>query len=366
MPIYNRHRLKISLIDIWAIEEISREGEAMLNPTTTENKRVVSIGAAFIACTIVAFLIAAIAMFATPEKAYASFKSSSSTTSTITITWDDAYANSTYNKTQAYAIAWVDSLEANDQSKIKTQGISAGINSYTITGLKPGTKYRVEVARAYYDANNDIQVRTVGWDYSLSTRVVKPTGVKQTKWSYKDNKAYFTWDIQTGASQVQCKLVNVANGKTYLDKTFSSLARDFYVWGMRTDMMFAVQMRVKDANGWSPWSDKMYFLSQPLTNYKTKVANNKLTVGWNKVKGAQKYTIYVSTKAKSGYKKVGTAKSTKSSMVFKKFKGQKFSPKKTYYVYVQATKKVGGKTFTSGKHYAYKVKGASGKMAYPF
>lgn len=349
-----------------AIEEISREGEAMLNSTTIENKRVASVGVAVISCAIAAFLIAAIAMFAAPEKAYASIKSSYSTTSTITITWDDAYANSTYNKTEAYAIAWVDCLEANDQSKIKTQGISAGVNSYTITGLKPGTKYKVEVVRAYFNSSNEIKTSSVGSAFSLSTRVVKPTGVKQTKWSYKNNEAYFTWDIQTGASQVQCKLINVANGKTYLDQTFYSLAKDFYVRGMRTDMMFAVQMRVKDAYGWSAWSDKMYFLSQPLTNYKTKVANNKLTVGWNKVKGAQKYTIYVSTKAKSGYKKVGTAKSTKSSMVFKKFKGKKFSPKKTYYVYVQATKKVAGKTFTSGKHYAYMVKGKSGKMKYPF
>lgn len=340
----------------------------MPNSTIKENKRVfASTGAIFVACAIAALLIAAIAAFATPEKAYAyGFTSKSSTTNSITVAWDDPCASYSSLTTTAYAIAWADATEVNDESKIKKQVLGTNTRSYTISGLKAGTRYVVEVAYAYQSSTGGPFTGTVGKDYALATRVVKPTGVKQTKWSYKTSRADFTWDVQTGATQTQCKLINVATGKTVLDRTFSTLAKDFYVYGMSKNIMYAVQMRVKDANGWSPWSDKMYFLSQPLTNYKTKVAKNKLTVSWDKVKGAQKYAVYVSTKAKSGYKKVATVKSTKSSTTVKKFAGKKFSPKKTYYVYVQATKKVGGKTYTSGKHYAYKVKGAKASMVYPF
>lgn len=332
----------------------------MPNSTIKENKRVfASTGAIFVACAIAALLIAAIAAFATPEKAYAaSFKSTSSTTNSITVTWDDpAGVVVTQN-----VVLYVDALDAKDPSKIKILSVPQGQRAYTINGLKPGTIYVIQIA---YTTTTSTEPQA-GPIASISTKVAKPTGVKQTKWSYKTSRADFTWDVQTGATQTQCKLINVATGKTVLDRTFSTLAKDFYVYGMSKNIMYAVQMRVKDANGWSPWSDKIYFLSQPLTNKKTKVAKNKLTVSWDKVKGAQKYAVYVSTKAKSGYKKIATVKSTKSSTTVKKFAGKKFSPKKTYYVYVQATKKVGGKTYTSGKHYAYKVKGAKASMVYPF
>lgn len=329
---------------------------------TKESKISLSAGVTIAICAIIACLIACAVSFATPEKAYASntvygFSTISCTTNSISLTWEQKYSN-----VKSYEVEWLDATgDINDDSKYQKKALSSTTFSYNITGLKPGTLYAIWLVCTL---NTGESAKIAGAAYS--TRVVKPTGVKQTKWSYKNNRAYFTWDVQTGASQVQCKLINVANGKAVLDRTFSSLARDFYVWGMRTDMMFAVQMRVKDANGWSPWSNKMYFLSQPLTTYKTKVAGGKLAVAWKKVMGAQKYTIYVSTKAKSGYKKVATVRSTKSSVVIKKLQGKKFNSKKTYYVYVQATKKVGGKTFTSGKHYAYKVRGGSGTMKYPF
>lgn len=65
-------------------------------------------------------------------------------------------------------------------------------------------------------------------------------------------------------------------------------------------------------------------------------------------------------------KKLATVKSSKSSVTLKKLKGKKFSPKKNYYVYVVANKKVGKTTYTSGKHYSYKVKGVRGQLRRTF
>lgn len=351
-----------------ALQVLTGEGEIMQDNSTQSKKQLFGSGALVVlAFAIAALVIASAATFLTPQKAYAyGFTSKTSTTNSITVTWDDPNASYSSLTTTAYAIGWADALEASDTSKINTQLLDASARSFTITNLKPGTRYVVALTYQYRTSSNAVSTGTAARDYALSTRVVKPTGVMQTSWSYKANTAYFTWDIQTGAKKVECRLLNAANGKTLLSRTFSSLTKDFYVYGLNKKYMYAVQMRVQDEGGWSAWSNKMYFLSQPLTNYKTKVAKNQLVVSWDKVKGAQKYAVYVSTKKKSGYKKVATVKSTRSTTVVKKFAKKKISAKKTYYVYVQATKKVGGKTFTSGKHYAYKVRGSKGSTVYPF
>lgn len=91
------------------------------------------------------------------------------------------------------------------------------------------------------------------------------------------------------------------------------------------------------------WSDYYYFSQQPRVALKR--SGKKLKISWNKVKGSTSYSVYVSTKANSGYKKVKTLK--KNSMTLKKFKKKKLSKKKKYYVYVVANKKVGKKTVKS-------------------
>jgi fibronectin type 3 domain-containing protein len=83
---------------------------------------------------------------------------------------------------------------------------------------------------------------------------------------------------------------------------------------------------------------------------KTKTAVAK----WDTVKGATSYTIYLSTKQKSGYKKVGTTK--KTSFTLKKYGKSALKKNKTYYVYVVANKKVGKTTYTSDATYCYQFK----------
>ena len=68
-------------------------------------------------------------------------------------------------------------------------------------------------------------------------------------------------------------------------------------------------------------------------NLQTK-AKKSVVISWKKVSGANGYQIYVSTKKKSGYKKVADVK--KTSATIKKKKG-------IYYVKVRAFKKTEGK-----------------------
>ena len=71
--------------------------------------------------------------------------------------------------------------------------------------------------------------------------------------------------------------------------------------------------------------------------------------------GATSYTVYVSNKEKSGYKKVGTYNSKKTSVTIKKYGKAALKSGKTYYVKVVAEKKVKinkkYKTFKSTLYY---------------
>lgn len=103
------------------------------------------------------------------------------------------------------------------------------------------------------------------------------------------------------------------------------------------------------------WSDTLYFAKAPYKNLKLKSSGKKISANWNKVTGATSYTVYVSNKEKSGYKKVGTYNSKKTSVTIKKYGKAALKSGKTYYVKVVAEKKVKinkkYKTFKSTLYY---------------
>ena len=68
-------------------------------------------------------------------------------------------------------------------------------------------------------------------------------------------------------------------------------------------------------------------------------------MSWSKVKGAKDYTVYVSMKEKSGYKKFKTTK--KTGIVLNKYGKSSLKNNRKYYYYVVANKKVGKRTYTS-------------------
>ena len=85
-----------------------------------------------------------------------------------------------------------------------------------------------------------------------------------------------------------------------------------------------------------------------------KAGKKTLTASWKKVAGATSYTVYVSTKQKSGYKKVTTTK--KESYKITKYGKKKLSSNKKYYVYVVANTKVGKTTYKSNADYCWYLK----------
>lgn len=80
----------------------------------------------------------------------------------------------------------------------------------------------------------------------------------------------------------------------------------------------------------SGWSVYKNIVPQPVLK-KASVGKEKVKLRWKKVRGASKYIIYMSKKKGSGYKKIASVSSKKTSYTVKKFKGKKLTKKRKYY-----------------------------------
>lgn len=73
-----------------------------------------------------------------------------------------------------------------------------------------------------------------------------------------------------------------------------------------------------------------------------KSGKSSVKIYWTKVSGTTRYQVYMSTKKKSGYKRIKTASAKSSSYTKSKLKR-----KKRYYFKVRSYKRVGGKNYYS-------------------
>lgn len=111
-----------------------------------------------------------------------------------------------------------------------------------------------------------------------------------------------------------------------------------------TEYRFAVKAFFKASNGTSVFSDS-YTESDTATapnavKFRVKAGRKKATIKWNKVKGADGYTVYYKTKTNGAWKKLKTTKGTS-------FTKTKLKSRKTYYFTVKAYKKYQNETYTS-------------------
>lgn len=136
------------------------------------------------------------------------------------------------------------------------------------------------------------------------------------------------------------KTVTTTSAYTYI-KTSALKKHNFYKVKVR-----AYALNSKNEKMYGSWSSWKYVSPQPDV---TKIKNNKskkgIQISWDKIKGANRYVVYVSTKKDSGYKKFQTT--TKTGTVIKKCGKNKLKSGKNYYFYVEPQKKVGNK-YVSG------------------
>ena len=278
-------------------------------------------------------------------------KQTNATTTTGTFTWgavsgatgydfyvspDNNYSNLAYAKTVNTNSATAN-LSANNvvvavkafrKSSSGYKAVSSTVNAYSHSNkLIPGkskkpTTNKSVYSNGYYPGGKRINIAC--------------------PYSYGE---YDGWQVQ------YCKY----NGKG--KKTVSSLSSNFANIPVNTNMFYKVRTRAyvningsKKYGAWSAYNiicqDQTYGSSY---QNKSTVGSNKVKITWKKVKGAKNYTVYMSTSKTSGFKKITTTK--KRYVTVSKFKKKSLKKGTYYYYYIVANRKVGKKTYKSGKEY---------------
>ena len=233
--------------------------------------------------------------------------------------------------------------------------VPASVNSYTFRNLKPGTQYYVKITYKYQSSySGTIYTYPLG-STDIKTLPGKVTNVNQHKWWYYSEYVDVAWDDQTGVDGFEYT-VKDSKKRTYLKNASVGDGCSFKV---KNNMVYSITVRAYSMiNGQKYYGEESataYLFTQPMVK-SAKISAGQLKIKWNKVNGVTGYDVYVSTKEKSGYKKVKSLKKSATSLTVKKLKGKKFKANKKYYVYIVAKKKVGKRTYTSGRHYTYEAK----------
>lgn len=191
-------------------------------------------------------------------------------------------------------------------------------------------------------ASEKVNMKTLTFLKGLPTKISKLDFKQETSGSI-----HVIWPSVKGADGYEFTYSNykgkrtVTKESTYSGGYISSANRIFYRVKARAYVDFGGKRY------FGAWSDEAYTgidLSYGVNNLKAKkVSKKKIKLSWNRIQGADKYVIYMSSTNGSGFKKIKTTK--KRNLVIKKFGKKKLKKGTTYYFKVVATKKVGSQKF---------------------
>lgn len=262
-------------------------------------------------------------------------------TTSVTLQWDKSEGATGYN---------VYRVESSQEILV---GKTAS-NTYVINNLKAGSTYKYKV---YPERSAGGYTAAASYGTTVSDVKTVPANVKNiiTDYGYKNiKKASVQWERAENANGYEIALYTLKNKKIGSTKvlnyntnsyTFSNIKKEFYKVKVRA------YIQLKTGKKYSSWSTS-YIAIQP--EVEGKKSGTGIKASWDKINGATNYTVYISSKRSSGYKKVTTTKSTKT--MIKKYGSSKLRKGRTYYIYVVANKKVGNKTYRSSDNYTYQVR----------
>lgn len=107
---------------------------------------------------------------------------------------------------------------------------------------------------------------------------------------------------------------------------------------------------------YSAWSDFKSIAVPKKVSAKWKTKSRSLKVNWSKISNASGYTVYVSTKENSGFKKVKTLKAKTRSVTIKKCGKKRLKKNVTYYVRIVPKAKIGKKVSAANSYGVYSFK----------
>ena len=232
---------------------------------------------------------------------------------------------------------WQGSADTTQVTVQATKGYSGHIRlGYSYTYLATGKTYNGSVDSVY--------VNTTPADVAKNNFGITAAYANIKKVAFAVNKP----ETATG---VQLEVYNAKN-KRVLSKTSTSMG--YESMNVSKDMAYKYRARYYYTNRsnnqtyYGRWSNYRYF-AMPSISGKTTNKKKGIKVVLKKGRGIKQYTVSISKKSKSGFKKVKTVKvSKKKSYSFQITKnGKKKLKKGTYYVQVAPKVKFGNKTYSS-------------------
>ena len=277
-----------------------------------------------------------------PSGYVSGLKDVKSTENSITLNWNKLQGASTY-KIEYY----------NENSRNKKYTKTTSKNSITITKLAKNSAYTFRV----YAGNKGFYGSSYRY-ISAKPTPTKVTGVR-TDYFWKSTKKIvvsckklgeadgYQTEVYTAYKKKDTK-VATQNSRSYVGESIkNSLFGKNYMFKARVRAYtYCADGKTKKYGAWSTWIPTA---PQPKVT-KMRFASGRLQINYEKITGASKYDIYVSTKQQSGYKKVGST--TKTSYTISKFNKKALNRKTRYYVYVVPCKKIGKSYYAARPAYS--------------
>ncbi|MCI8991330.1 MAG: hypothetical protein HFG80_01170 [Eubacterium sp.] len=231
------------------------------------------------------------------------------------------------------------------------------------TRLKQGAGYRVAVwpARQSSTAGSDGK-KYIAYSYNSNiaystkyypTIAKKPSAPVLTAGYRQTGKANVGVKPQNYVTGYQFQIYDMSTKKVVATTKSTSYRKTISSSKLKKNHVYKVRVRsyVVNTNYHSEWSSYSYFASQKKGTLRASWAVNGIKLSWNKVGGARKYEVYVSTTRDGKYKKAATT--TKRSYTITKYGKSPLQSGRRYYYYVAPVTKDGKKYYSTNKNMYY-------------
>lgn len=226
--------------------------------------------------------------------------------------------------------------------------------SFTIGNLPVGYAGGYFVMAKKVTFNGFEAIADMEWAGYFERITVKtlPSKVQSIAVSYlwsSSNRCDFQWSSVNNADGYQ---LQTKNYKGKVISTTNNTGTSGSVSPFKKGQFYTTRVRayikVGNSVAYGPWSNNSYNASNKSVKWIRSANGKKITLKWKKISGASGYKVSISTKSKSGFKKVKTYGAKSKGCTITKCGKKKLSKKKKYYVKVEYLKKVGKKNVASG------------------
>lgn len=269
-----------------------------------------------------------------PDQAVTNFVISDSTMDSVTLTWTKASDAETY-----YINYW----ESGKPSTSAEREDIGNVSECKITNLKQ-TKYIFQIQPAN-------KLRTgIPLKGAIASVTGAPAAAAPSSIEFNHIKTGYCSLIIHGLSDIYQSEAEIYDASGNLLESSEGDSAGIVIEDdeIKNNGFYAVRLRgfydqIGGYRSYGDWTDDYYFATS-MKPLKLSQKNQKVTVKWPVVQGAESYTVYLSKNASNGFKKAAETKKTSVSIT--KYSGAKLKAGKSYYIKVTANMTRENETYT--------------------